>query len=82
MAARSKFLVDVQYLLGDTLIRTGTAVIWLIALLTLYTHATMPSAIADNRFGYWGMLAGMFAIALGLWQLGRVLRRAATISDV
>jgi hypothetical protein len=81
MAKRSKFMVDLQFLLGDTLIKTGIATLWLAALLAIYTRVGMPEMVERNAVGYYGMLAGMVTMAVGLWQLGRVMRREATIAD-
>jgi ABC-type nickel/cobalt efflux system permease component RcnA len=81
MAKRSKLGVDLQYLLGDTLIKTGAALVWLVILIGLYTPFTLREAVAEGMVGYVTMIAGMLLFAFGLWQWGRVVRREATIAD-
>jgi hypothetical protein len=81
MAKRSKASVDFQYLLGDTLIKTGAALVCLVALIGLYTPFTLREAVEEGMIGYIGMIGGMLLFAFGLWQWGRVVRREATIAD-
>lgn len=81
MAKRSKSSVDFQYLMGDTLIKTGAALVWLVILIGLYTPFTLRDAVREGMVGYLGMIGGMLLFAAGLWQWGRVVRREATIAD-
>jgi hypothetical protein len=81
MSKRSKASVDFQFLLGDTLIKTGAALVWLTILIGLYTPFTLGDAIRDGMVGYVGMIAGILLFAVGLWQWGRNVRREATIAD-
>ena len=81
MSKRSKSSVDFQYLLGDTLIKTGAALVWLVILIGLYTPFTLREAVQDGMIGYVGMIGGMLLFAVGLWQWGRVVRREATIAE-
>jgi ABC-type nickel/cobalt efflux system permease component RcnA len=81
MAQRSKFSVDLQFMLGDALIKTGAAVVWLVIAIGLYTPFSLGDAMRENMTGYLGMIAGMLVFALGLWQWGRKVREQATIVD-
>ena len=81
MSKRSKASVDLQFLLGDTLIKTGAALVWLVILIGLYTPFTFRDAIREGMIGYIGMIAGMLVMAVGLWQWGRGIRKEATIAD-
>lgn len=81
MAKRSKLSVDLQFLLGDTLIKTGAALVWLVILIALYTPFGLGDVVRDGMIGYAGMVGGMLLFALGLWQWGRTVRREATIAD-
>jgi len=81
MAHPSKFSVDMQFLFGDTLIKTGAALVWLVAAIGIYTPVSLREALRENMIGYLGMIAGMLLIALGLWQWGRKVREQATIAD-
>lgn len=81
MAHPSKFSVDMQFLFGDTLIKTGAALVWLVAAIGLYTPFSLRDALRENMTGYLGMIAGMLLFALGLWQWGRKVREQATIAD-
>ena len=81
MATRSKMSVDLQYLLGDTLIKTGAALIWLVILIGLYTPISFREALRDGMVSFVGMNIGILIFALGLWQWGRGIRREATIAD-
>lgn len=81
MAKRSKASVDFQFLMGDTLIKTGSALVWLVILIGLYTPFTFREAIRDGMTGYIGMIGGMLLMAAGLWQWGRKVREQATIAE-
>lgn len=81
MPKRSKASVDFQFLFGDTLIKTGAALVWLAILIGLYTGVTFREAVAEGLVGYLGMLGGMLLLAVGLWQWGRKVREEATIAD-
>jgi ABC-type nickel/cobalt efflux system permease component RcnA len=81
MGKRSKSSVDFQYLMGDTLIKTGVALVWLVIAIGIYTPFNLREAMAEGMVGYIGMIAGMLLLALGLWQWGRGIRREATIAD-
>ena len=81
MSKRSKANVDLQFLLGDTLIKTGAALVWLVILIGLYTPFTFRDAIREGMIGYIGMIAGILVMAVGLWQWGRGIRKEATIAD-
>ena len=81
MSKRSKASVDFQFLLGDTLIKTGSALVWLVILIGLYTPFTFRDAIREGMVGYIGMIAGMLLLAAGLWQWGRGVRQQATITE-
>lgn len=81
MAQRSKMSVDFQFLFGDTLIKTGAALVWLVIAIALYTPFTLRDALRENMVGYLGMIGGMLVLALGLWQWGRKVREQATIAD-
>ena len=81
MGKRSKASVDFQFLLGDTLIKTGAALVWLAVLLGLYTGVSFREAVEAGMIGYLGMLAGILGFAVGLWQWGRRIRHDATIAD-
>lgn len=82
MAKRAKFFVDMQFLFGDTLIKTGTALCWLVALITLYCGFNMREAVVERPVGFGAILLSMLLFALLCWQLGRNVRREATITDV
>lgn len=81
MAKNSKFSVDMQFMFGDALIKTGTAVVWLTICIGLYTPFSLADAMAENMTGYLGMIAGLLVFAFGLWQWGRKVREHATIVD-
>lgn len=81
MGQRSKVSVDMQFLLGDTLIKTGVAVVWLCILIGIYTPFSLNDALAQNMVGYLSMIAGLLLLAFGLWQWGRRMREEATIAD-
>ncbi|MDX2235545.1 MAG: hypothetical protein NW200_13695 [Hyphomonadaceae bacterium] len=81
MPKRSKASIDFQYLLGDTLIKTGAALVWLVVLIGIYTPVTLGEAVREGMVGYIGMIAGMLLFAAGLWQWGRGIRQEATIAD-
>ncbi len=81
MSQRSKSSVDFQFLFGDTLIKTGAALVWLVICIALYTPFTLHDALRENMVGYLGMIAGMLVLAAGLWQWGRKVREQATIAD-
>lgn len=81
MSRRSKASIDFQYLLGDTLIKTGVALLWLVAAIGIYTPFTLGDAVREGMIGYVGMIGGMLLFAFGLWQWGRGIRAEATIAD-
>ncbi|MDZ4776592.1 MAG: hypothetical protein SGJ23_07385 [Alphaproteobacteria bacterium] len=81
MAQRSKVSVDMQFLFGDTLIKTGVAVMWLCIVIGIYTPFSLNDALAQNMVGYLSMIAGLLLLAFGLWQWGRKMREQATIAD-
>lgn len=81
MSKRSKASVDMQFVWGDTLIKTGVAVVWLVAAIGLYTPFSLGEAMAQNMTGYMAMIAGLLLFAFGLWQWGRKVRELATIAD-
>lgn len=81
MGKRAKARVDMQYLMGDTLIKTGVALVWLVALIGIYTPFTLGDAVREGMIGYIGMIGGILLFAFGLWQWGRGIRREASIAD-
>ena len=81
MSKRSKASVDFQFLLGDTLIKTGVALVWLVILIGLYTPFTFREAIREGMVGYIGMIVGILVFALGVFQWGRGVRQQATITE-
>lgn len=81
MGQRSKASVDMQFLLGDTLIKTGVAVVWLCIVIGIYTPFSLNDALEQNMTGYLAMIAGLLLFAFGLWQWGRRIREEATIAD-
>ncbi len=81
MSKRSKASVDLQFLFGDTLIKTGVALVWLVALIGIYTPYSFGDAVREGMVGYLGMIGAILLIAMGFWQWGRGLRREATIAD-
>ena len=81
MSKRSKASVDLQFLLGDTLIKTGAALVWLVILIGLYTPFSFGDAVREGMVGYLGMIGGMLIFAMGLWQWGRGIRQEATIAE-
>ncbi|MBL8559852.1 MAG: hypothetical protein JNM47_14105 [Hyphomonadaceae bacterium] len=81
MSRKSKSSVDMQFVWGDTLIKTGVAVVWLVAAIGLYTPFTLREAMQQNMTGYIIMIAGLLLFAFGLWQWGRKVREQATIAD-
>jgi hypothetical protein len=81
MAKRSKFSVDMQFLFGDALIKSGVATVWLAALFAAGFVSAIPEEVGRHAIGFWGMIAAMVVLAAGLWQLGRALRKEATIAD-
>jgi hypothetical protein len=81
MSNRNKRRTDFQFLFGDTLIKTGTALIWFAGLLVLFQPDVWQGALAGD-FAAVMLVGGVLVMALGLWQWGRTVRRDATIADV
>jgi hypothetical protein len=82
MAKRSKFIVDMQFLFGDTLIKTGAALCNLVVLIALYCGFNMREAVVERPAGFVVIVLAMMLFALLCWQMGRNVRRHATITDV
>jgi urea transporter len=82
MSARNKAVVDLQFLLGDTLIKAGVALVMFTLAVAALVGMGLREAIFQGLYGYASVLVGFVVLALGLWQSGRLLRREATIRDV
>lgn len=81
MSKRSKASVDFQFLLGDALIKSGAALVVFTIVVGLFTPFTLREAFAQGLYGYVATILGFLALAAGLWQGGRWLRREATIAE-
>jgi len=73
--------IDRNYFFGDVLIKTGVAMWVALALIALYTPFTLMSAINDGMYDYLAVMGTFGAIGLGVFLVGRHLRREATHWD-
>lgn len=80
MSNRHKRRTDLEFLFGDTLIKTGTALIWFAGLLVLFRPEIWRQALTGD-VGPSFMIGGILVMAMGLWQWGRNVRRDATIAE-
>jgi hypothetical protein len=82
MSNSRKAKVDFQFLLGDTLIKAGTALIGFTVGVALLMGMNLREAAAEGMWGYVTVTLFWIVLALVLWQWGRSLRRDATIADI
>ncbi len=73
--------IDRNYFFGDVLIKTGVAVIAMLALIALATPFTLQNAIDDGMYDYIAVMGGFATLGLILYLVGRHLRREATHWD-
>jgi ABC-type nickel/cobalt efflux system permease component RcnA len=80
MSTRNKRRTDFQFMFGDTLTKTGTALIWFAGLLVLFRPEIWQGALAGDVLPG-ALIGGVLIVAFGLWQWGRGVRQEATIAD-
>jgi hypothetical protein len=78
---RPRAEIDRNYFLGDVLIKTGSAAALAIAGIALYTPFTLNEAVVGGMHGYLAVMGAFGLAGVGLFALGRHLRREATHWD-
>ncbi|MBL8552593.1 MAG: hypothetical protein JNJ73_21580 [Hyphomonadaceae bacterium] len=79
---RSRGEIDRNFLFGDIFIKTGGATALVIGAIALYTPFTFADALAEQMYGYLGVMGAFGAAGAALFFYGRHLRAAATHWDL
>ena len=78
---RPRAEIDRNYFFGDVLIKTGAAVLIVLALIAFYTPFTLQDALSQHMYPYLTMMGLFAAIGVGCYLVGRHLRHEATHWD-